>query len=73
MNDRFTRDDENVLDFNFWPSFADLMLALVLILVLVVFLIRSIITVGTINLKHVQQNQMNMVQAVADAGFRRFI
>jgi flagellar motor protein MotB len=65
MSDRITMKDEDVLDFNFWPSFADLMLSLVLILVLVVFIVRAVIAAGTINLRHVQQNQMNMVQAIA--------
>ncbi|MBM3234753.1 hypothetical protein FJZ31_00465 [Candidatus Poribacteria bacterium] len=65
MSDRITMKEEDVLDFNFWPSFADLMLSLVLILVLVVFIVRAVISAGTINLKHVQQNQMNMVQAIA--------
>lgn len=58
-------EDESVLDFNFWPSFADLMLALVLILVLVLFLAIAIISVGTINLSHVRDNQNEMIKKIA--------
>jgi flagellar motor protein MotB len=57
--------DDNTLDFNFWPSFADLMLALVLILVLVLFLVIAIISVGTVNLSDVQKNQDEMVNKIA--------
>lgn len=67
MNSRFTTADEDILDFNFWPSFSDLMLSLVLILVVVLFLFLSVITVGTVNLKHVKENQMEMVQGIAAA------
>lgn len=67
MDSRFTAADEDILDFNFWPSFADLMLSLVLILVLVIFLFLSIITAGTVNLKHVKENQIKMVHAIAAA------
>lgn len=58
-------EEESALDFNFWPSFADLMLALVLILVLVLFLVVAIISVGTVNLSHVQKNQRDMINAIA--------
>jgi len=67
MDSRFTMADEDILDFNFWPSFSDLMLSLVLILVLVIFLFLSVITAGTINLKHVKENQMEMVHGIAAA------
>lgn len=56
---------ESTLDFNFWPSFADLMLALVLILVLVLFLVIAIISVGTVNLSHVERNQDDMIEKIA--------
>ncbi|MBI1923910.1 OmpA family protein [Candidatus Poribacteria bacterium] len=65
INDRMTMKEEEVLDFNFWPSFADLMLSLVLILVIVVFLVRAVIAAGTVNLKHVQENQVKMVRSIA--------
>ena len=65
MLDRTDVREGDVLDFNFWPSFADLMLALVLVLVLVVFIVNAVIAVGTVNLKHVQDNQTQMVRAIA--------
>lgn len=60
-------ENQEVLDFNFWPAYADLMLALVLILVLVLFLVTAVITVGTVNLSQVQRNQTNMIQAIASS------
>lgn len=53
------------LDFNFWPSFADLMLALVLIMALVLFLTSAVLTVGSVNLRHVEQQQEAMIQVIA--------
>lgn len=58
-------DEETVLDFNFWPSFADLMLALVLILVLVLFLTTAVITFGKIDFTRVHKNQVDMIHAIA--------
>ena len=46
--------EENTLDFNFWPSFADLMLILVLILVIVVFVVIAVISAGTVDLRTVE-------------------
>lgn len=43
--------EENTLDFNFWPSFSDLMLTLVLILVIVVFAVIAAFSIGTDDLK----------------------
>ncbi|HZE72489.1 MAG TPA: OmpA family protein [Pyrinomonadaceae bacterium] len=57
--------DEELLTFNFWPSFADMMLALVLVLCLVLFLISATIAVGTVNLREVETNQMSLVKAIA--------
>lgn len=59
--------EENELEFNFWPSFADLMLALVLVLMLVLFMASAVITAGTVNLSKVDENQKNMVREIADA------
>ena len=39
--------EDNTLDFNFWPSFSDLMLTLVLILVIVVFAVIAAFSIGT--------------------------
>ena len=58
-------NEEGTLDFNFWPSFADLMLAVVLVLVLVLFLTTAVITVGKIDLSGVEKNQQDMVKAIA--------
>ena len=57
--------EEDTLDFNFWPSFADLMLTLVLILVIIVFVVIAVISVGTIDLKHVERKQIEMIRAIA--------
>ena len=57
--------DEDLLTFNFWPSFADMMLALVLVLCLVLFLISATIAVGTVNLREVETNQISLVKAIA--------
>jgi flagellar motor protein MotB len=59
------RDDG--LSFNFWPSFADLMLALVLILVLVLALVTTALTLGTVNLSHVQERQRAIIASIANA------
>ena len=58
--------DEDLLSFNFWPAFADMMLALVLVLCLVLFLISATIAIGTVNLKEVESNQVGLVNAIAD-------
>lgn len=57
-------DEENILDFNFWPSFSDLMLALTLILILVLFLVSAVLNVGTIDLQHVENNQNSMIDTI---------
>jgi len=57
--------DDDLLSFNFWPAFADMMLALVLVLCLVLFLVTASIAVGTVNLKEVETNQMSMINSIA--------
>jgi flagellar motor protein MotB len=57
--------DEELLSFNFWPSFADMMLALVLVLCLVLFLVSATIAVGTVNLQEVETNQKSMIDSIA--------
>lgn len=57
-------EDENLIGFNFWPAFADMMLALVLVLCLVLFLVSAVLTAGTVNLKEVEVNQMSMINAI---------
>src|SRR2546421_6797048 len=58
-------EDDSPLSFNFWPSFADIMLALVLVLCLALFLVAAVITLGTVNLKEVEANQMSMINSIA--------
>src|ERR1700716_3695311 len=60
-------EENDILNFNFWPSFADLMLSLVFILVLILFLVTIVITAGTVNLGVVQRNQQNMIGEIAGA------
>ena len=65
--------EENTLDFNFWPSFSDLMLTLVLILVIVVFAVIAAFSVGqveppsvgTVDLTEVEEKQMAIIHAIA--------
>ena len=69
--------EENTLDFNFWPSFSDLMLTLVLILVIVVFAAIASFSVKPEPVKppdpnvyiipsKVKENQMAMIRAIAE-------
>lgn len=58
-------EQDKTLDINFWTSFADLMLSLVLVLCLLLFLVMAVITVGTVNLKTVQSNQEMMIGSIA--------
>lgn len=58
-------EDDDPISFNFWPSFADMMLALVLVLCLALFLVAAVLTMGTVNLKEVEANQMSMINSIA--------
>ncbi len=71
--------EDNTLDFNFWPSFSDLMLTLVLILVIVVFAVIAAFSIGPeepppvpepkpdgkVIPPEVEEKQMEMVSAIA--------
>ena len=57
--------EEDVFSFNFWPSFADLMLAIVLILIIVIFVIYSVLSAGTVNLRHVEKRQDTLIEELA--------
>lgn len=59
-------EGDELIEFNFWPSFADMMLALVLVLCLTLFLVAAVMAVGTVNLKEVEANQMSMINSIAD-------
>ena len=56
--------NEDLIDFNFWPSFADLMLSLVLILV---FFYVAIIATGMINMSGIRENQMRLINDISEA------
>jgi len=58
--------EDTSLDFNFWASFADLMLALVLVLSLLLFIVVAVISFNTVNLKQVEENQTKMVSSIAN-------
>lgn len=57
--------DEDILEFNFWPSFADLMLSLVLIIIIILFLISTFISSGNENLKQIKQKQDKIIASIA--------
>jgi flagellar motor protein MotB len=59
------REDDSP-DFNFWPSFADMMLALVLVLVLCLALfMASAFEEGTVDLSAVARKQTRMIDSIA--------
>jgi len=51
-------------EYNFWPSFADLMASFVLILVVIIAIVATAFSVG---LKYVKENQKKTVEFVAQA------
>lgn len=57
--------DDSLLEFNFWPSFADLMLSIVLVLVLVLFLIAAVLAVG-VDIEPIRKKQQTMIQSLAN-------
>ena len=68
--------EDNTLGFNFWPSFSDLMLTLVLILVIVVFAVIAAFSIGTDELRSelqevkkemakVEKEQKEIAEAIA--------
>ena len=59
-------ESDELINFNFWPSFADMMLALVLVLCLTLFLVAAVMAVGTVNLKEVEANEMGMINSIAN-------
>ena len=69
--------EDNTLDFNFWPSFSDLMLTLVLILVIVVFAVIAAFSIGTDDLREeltktkekmaeIEEEQKEIAEAIAE-------
>lgn len=57
-------EGDSLVDFNFWPSFADLMLATVFVLVLVIVLVAFAMQIGSVNIEAVQQEQQEMVREI---------
>ena len=61
--------EDNTLDFNFWPSFSDLMLTLVLILVIVVFAVIAAFSIEIDYLRarvgEVEEEQKEIAEALA--------
>lgn len=58
---------DEVMEFNFWPSFTDLMLSVVLILIIILFCYVSYLAAENVNLRTVKQNQYDVVQAISNA------
>lgn len=58
---------DEVMEFNFWPSFTDLMLSVILILVIVLFCYISYLAAENVNLRAVKQNQYEVVEAISQA------
>lgn len=58
-------ETDSSFEFNVWTALADLMLALVLILSLLLFLVVATISMGSVNLKIVKTNQRKMVDSIA--------
>lgn len=58
-------EEHSALDFNFWAAFADLMLALVLVLCMVLFSVMTVIKLGSVNLETVRNNQKIMIDSIA--------
>ncbi len=57
--------DDDALGGAFWPAFADNMLALVFILVLVIFLVAAGIKAGSVDVAAALQNQEKVTQSLA--------
>jgi flagellar motor protein MotB len=58
-------ENESSFELNVWTAFADLMLALVLILSLLLVLFVAAVSLGTVNLKQVEEHQAKMVDSIA--------
>ena len=55
----------SLVSFNFWPSFADMMLVIVFVLVLILFVVLVVITAGSVNLQQVQESQKTIIDTIA--------
>lgn len=55
---------EERVEFNFWPSFADLMLTLVLVLVAVIYIYIAYMSLQTVNLRSILESQKQIVEEI---------
>ena len=60
-------NDRDIFKFNFWPGFADLMLSLVLVVLIILFSVSSLIAGGTIDLEKVEKNQDKIVGQIKES------
>ena len=51
---------KNRFGFNFWPSFTDLMLSFVLVVLIILFVVSKMIAAGTENLDRARQSQQKI-------------
>ena len=51
-------------NFNFWPSFADLMLSLVLVMLIILFVVSKMIGVGNENLDRARDSQKKIAEQI---------
>ena len=51
---------KNRFGFNFWPSFTDLMLSFVLIVLIILFVVSKMIAAGTENLDRARRSQQSI-------------
>ncbi len=58
-------DNESFLEFNLWTAFADLMLALVLVLCVLFFVVIVAISAGTEDIQKIKTNQQFMIDSIA--------
>ncbi len=69
--------DDDILEYNFWPSFADLMLSLVLVMVVSMFAFIFYLSLNSINddlnLKQVRNHQVEVVREIASAFKSKYI
>lgn len=57
-------EGDSLVDFNFWPSFADLMLATVFVLVLVIFLIAFTMQLGSVGIEPIRKEQHSVARSI---------
>lgn len=66
MKERVMPENENAFDFNFWPSFADLMLAFVLTLLIILFIVAQVLAVGNAIPEAVEKSQEGTIDLIRE-------